>query len=64
MGKQWVLQAYARRRDELLAMNITDAARVLSDESRTAPDCSRAVKPRYCENVLRDLGAWTKKPRG
>jgi hypothetical protein len=63
MGKQWFPEAFARRRKELRAMTITDAARLLSNESMTAPDCGRPVSVRYCENLLRDLNDWPKKPR-
>src|SRR5262245_9792510 len=36
-GKQWVPNAYARRPDELLAMDITGASEALAEESKTAP---------------------------
>jgi hypothetical protein len=62
-GKKWVPIAFDRRRDELLAMNITDASLVLEKESETAPDCAKPVKHRYIEKLLRDLSVWPKACR-
>ena len=62
-GKNWVPTAFKRRRDELLAMTITRAGRVLSIESKTAPDCAKPLSVGYCTNELRKLGVWPKKLR-
>jgi hypothetical protein len=65
IGKAWVPGAYKRRAAELgpHVMDITPAARALSDESKTAPDCVKPLSVGYCRNLLRDLNVWTKKPR-
>lgn len=62
--KEWVLEAYARRPNELRAMSITDAARALSREAKDAPDYGRSLKVGHCVNLLRTTGGWSKKPRG
>jgi len=61
-GKAWVPLAYARRPNELLAMGISDAARVLANEYETY--CGKPLKPRSVEKILRGLGIWTKAFRG
>jgi hypothetical protein len=45
-------------------MSITDAARSLFEESKTAPDCAKPLKARYIEKQLRELGAFPKAHRG
>jgi hypothetical protein len=65
--QKWVDVAYARRPDELLAMGITAASKVLIAESQNAPDCAKPFeqdKPRYAEKLLRDLGMFPKAHRG
>jgi hypothetical protein len=55
-GKEWFLIVFERMGDELLKMNITDAAKVLAQESKLAVGS--------CKNLLRATGFWKKKPRG
>jgi hypothetical protein len=59
-GKEWVGSAY---RPELLALTITDAGKVLAQESKTAPDCRKPLSAGYCTNELRKLNRWPPKPR-
>lgn len=63
-GTKWVPEAYARQPDELLAMGITGASRILSRQSRTAPDCAKPLGERYIEKLLRELGVFPKARRG
>jgi hypothetical protein len=60
-GKEWVREVFERKRDELLAMGITDAGRLLA--SQTPPD-GKPVKPRWAEKILSGLGVWPKAFRG
>jgi hypothetical protein len=64
-GKEWVKNAYERRADELHPdiMDITEAGRELSKESKTAPDCAKPLGEGHCTNLLRELNVWPKKPR-
>jgi hypothetical protein len=52
-GKEWVSEVFERRRDELLAIGITDAGRLLA--SQTPPD-GKPVKRRWAEKIMRDCG--------
>jgi hypothetical protein len=52
-GKEWVPEVFERKRNELLAIGITDAGRLLA--SQTPPD-GKPVKPRWAEKILRDRG--------
>jgi hypothetical protein len=63
-GKEWVPEAYARRPNELLAMGITGASKVLAEESKNAADCAKPLTARYIEKLLRGLGTFPKAPRG
>ena len=63
-GKRWVLNAYGRRPNELLAMGITGASEALAEESKTAPDCAKPLTARYIEKLLRGLGRFPKTHRG
>src|SRR5262249_906032 len=63
-GKRWVLKAYARRSDDLLAMGITGASEALAEESGNAADCAKRLTARYIEKLLRELGAFPKAHRG
>jgi hypothetical protein len=63
-GKEWIPLAFARRRDELLALTITEAGHRLAEESKTAPDCAKPLKPRTAEKLLRNLGLWPQAFRG
>ena len=64
-GKEWVSVALKRRAEELgpRVMNITDAGRALSNESKTAPDCAKPLSAGHCINLLRNLDVWPKKSR-
>ena len=62
-GKEWIPIAFKRRRDELLALSITEAGKVLAEESKTAPDCRKPLSAGYCTNELRKLNGWAPKPR-
>ena len=64
-GKEWVYVAFKRRAQDLgpHVMNITDAGRALSNESKTAPDCAKSLSVGTCINLLRGLNAWPKKRR-
>jgi hypothetical protein len=64
IGKKWVPVAFERRREELLALTITEAGRRLAEESKTAPDCAKPLKPRSAEKLLRNLGLWPQAFRG
>ena len=64
-GKEWVPVAYKRRATELgpHVRDITAAGHVLSDESKTAPDCAKPLSAGHCINLLRGLNVWPKKRR-
>jgi hypothetical protein len=62
-GKQWVPVAYERRSNELRAMTITEAARELAEESKTAPDSAKPLKARSIEKLLRERGVFPKARR-
>jgi hypothetical protein len=62
-GKKWVPIAYARRPNELLGMTITEASHALFEESKTASDCAKPLKPRYIEKRLRELGSFPRARR-
>src|SRR5262245_8251350 len=55
-GKECIRDVFEPRRDELSAMNITDAGKVLAKASN--------LKVGSCINLLRATGAWKKQPRG
>jgi hypothetical protein len=55
-GKECIRDVFEPRRDELSAMTITDAAKVLAEASN--------LKVGSCANLLRATGAWKKQPRG
>jgi hypothetical protein len=58
MGKEWILVAFERRRNELSRLTITKAGGALAEESKTASDCSNPLSEGYCTNELRKLGIW------
>jgi len=60
-GKEWIFDAFERRRDELLALPITEAGRRLAKDSETAAE--KPIGPGHCTNVLRTFNAWPKKSR-
>jgi hypothetical protein len=61
-GTKWIASVVKERRDDLLAMsNITDASRVLAEESKTA--CAKPLTPRYIEKLLRPYNVWPKARR-
>src|SRR5262249_37708959 len=62
-GQEWIGITFERKRDELLALSITEAGRKLAGESVTAPDCRKLLSAGYCTNELRKLKAWKPKPR-
>jgi hypothetical protein len=62
-GKEWVPIAFERRRDELLAMDITGASHALAEESKTADDCAKPLTARYIEKLLRELRVFPKAHR-
>src|SRR5262245_1115999 len=62
-GKKWVPIAYTRRADTLRPMTITEAARALAEESKTAPDRAKPLSEGYIKNELRKLNVWEPQPR-
>jgi hypothetical protein len=55
-GKEWLRIFFEPRRDQLSRMSITEAAKLLAQES--------GLKVGSCRNLLSTTGTWEKKPRG
>lgn len=61
-GKEWIA-AQLERSPELRALSITEAARKLSERSKTDTDCAKFLSVSRCKNLLRDCFGWPKKRR-
>jgi hypothetical protein len=55
LGKEWVRDAYDRRREEFRTMQITAVAKFIANQSETADDCE-TLKWTYVKRLLLELG--------
>jgi hypothetical protein len=64
-GQKWIERAFKRKQEQFrkTGVNITDAAKNLAEESKTAADCKRSLTWGYIKNVLRNSDLWHTPPK-
>jgi hypothetical protein len=64
-GKKWISRAFKRKQKQFrkTGVNITDAAKDLAEESKTAADCKRSLSWGYIKAELHNQGLWPTPPK-